>query len=133
MPHEAPAQTINKACASGMQAIARGAQSILLGESDVVLAGGIESMSRMPYLVDSDRRALGPQDGATSSSSTRCIATAFTCPLSDLIMGETAEVLARQYGITREESDAFALESQQKAEAAQKAGRFTRRDRAGAR
>src|SRR5919106_4053692 len=52
IPHTAPAQTINKACASGLQAIVSGAQSILLGESDVVLAGGIESMSRMPYLVD---------------------------------------------------------------------------------
>src|SRR5262245_44347 len=53
IPHATPAQTINKACASGLQAIASGAQEILLGEADVVLAGGIESMSRMPYLVDS--------------------------------------------------------------------------------
>src|SRR5262245_37487755 len=53
IPDTAPAQTINKACASGLQAIASGAQSILLGEADVVLAGGIESMSRMPYLIDS--------------------------------------------------------------------------------
>src|SRR5437867_5861631 len=52
VPHTAPAQTINKACASGLQAIASGAQSIMLGESDIVLAGGIESMSRMPYLID---------------------------------------------------------------------------------
>src|SRR5215831_4944767 len=54
VPDTVPAQTINKACASGMQTIASGAQSIRLGESDVVLAGGIESMSRMPYLIDSD-------------------------------------------------------------------------------
>jgi len=52
VPHAAPAQTINKACASGLQAIVSGAQSILLGESSIVLAGGIESMSRMPYLID---------------------------------------------------------------------------------
>ena len=64
LPVAAPAQTINKACASGLQAMPLGAQSLLLGESQVVLAGGIESMSRMPYLVDSRRRAVGPQDGA---------------------------------------------------------------------
>src|SRR5207247_10907993 len=52
VPHTAPAQTINKACASGLQAIVSGAQSIMLGESEVVLAGGIESMSRIPYLID---------------------------------------------------------------------------------
>ena len=63
LPDTVPAQTINKACASGMQAVATGAQSILLGESQVVLAGGIESMSRMPYLDRLRRRALGPQDG----------------------------------------------------------------------
>ena len=62
LPDSVPAQTINKACASGMQAVATGAQSILLGESHVVLAGGIESMSRMPYY-RLGRRALGTQDG----------------------------------------------------------------------
>ena len=87
------------------------------------MAGGIESMSRMPYLVDATDARWG-HAWATSSSSTRCTATASTIPLSGLIMGETAEMLARQYGITREESDRFALESQQKAEAAQKAGYF---------
>ena len=61
--HAAPAQTINKACASGLQAIASGAQAILLGEADVVLAGGIESMSRMPYLVDSDDARWGHKMG----------------------------------------------------------------------
>ena len=64
LPVTVPAQTINKACASGLQAIAAGAQSLLIGESSVVLAGGIESMSRMPYLVDASDAPLGPQDGA---------------------------------------------------------------------
>ncbi len=124
IPHAAPAQTINKACASGLQAIASGAQEILLGEADVVLAGGIESMSRMPYLVDSIDARWGHKMGQFQFVDAM-YRDGFQCPLSNLIMGETAEVLARQYGITREQSDSFALGSQQKAEAAQKAGRFT--------
>lgn len=123
VPHSVPAQTINKACASGLQAIASGAQSILLGESDVVLAGGIESMSRMPYLVDAADARWGHKMGGFQFVDAM-YRDGFADPLSGLIMGETAEVLARQYGITREESDAYAVESQQKAEAAQKAGRF---------
>jgi len=124
IPHAAPAQTINKACASGLQAIASGAQEILLGEADVVLAGGIESMSRMPYLVDSIDARWGHKMGQFQFVDAM-YRDGFQCPLSNLIMGETAEVLARQYGISRAQSDSFALGSQQKAEAAQKAGRFT--------
>jgi acetyl-CoA C-acetyltransferase len=123
VPHDAPAQTINKACASGLQALASGAASILLGESEVVLAGGIESMSRMPYLVDSIDARWGHKMGHFQFVDAM-YRDGFQCPLSNLIMGETAEILARQYGITRDESDRFALESQHKAEAAQKAGRF---------
>jgi acetyl-CoA C-acetyltransferase len=121
----APAYTINKACASGLQAIASAAQSILLGESECVLAGGIESMSRMPYLVDAADARWGHRMGNFELVDAM-YRDGFQDPLSGLIMGETAEVLARQYGITREASDRFALESQQKAEAAQKAGYFTR-------
>lgn len=124
VPHTAPAQTINKACASGLQAIVSGAQSILLGESSVVLAGGIESMSRMPYLVDASDARWGHKMG-TFQFVDAMYRDGFSDPLSGLIMGETGEVLARQYGITREQSDVFALGSQHKAEAAQKAGRFT--------
>jgi acetyl-CoA C-acetyltransferase len=125
VPVAAPAQTINKACASGMQALAAAAQSILLGESECVLAGGIESMSRMPYLVDSADARWGHRMGHFELVDAM-YRDGFQDPLSGLIMGETAEVLARRYGITRSESDAFALESQQKAEAAQKAGHFAR-------
>jgi acetyl-CoA C-acetyltransferase len=125
IPVSAPAHTINKACASGMQALAAAAQSILLGESDCVLAGGIESMSRMPYLVDSADARWGHRMGHFELVDAM-YRDGFQDPLSGLVMGETAEVLARQYGITRAESDQFALESQQKAEAAQKAGHFTR-------
>ena len=125
VPNTAPAYTINKACAGGMQAVASGAQSILLGESDVVLAGGIENMSRVPYLIDAADARWGHKMGHFQFVDAM-YRDGFQDPLSGLIMGETAEVLARQYGITREQSDAFALESQRKAEAAQKAGYFDR-------
>jgi acetyl-CoA C-acetyltransferase len=117
VPARAPAYTLNKACASGLQAIVSGAQAIMLGESEVVLAGGIESMSRMPYLIDSIDARWGHKMGNFALVDTM-YRDGFQCPISNLIMGETAEVLARQYGIMREESDCFALESQRKAAAA---------------
>jgi len=125
VPPSAPAYTLNKACASGLQAIVAGAQSIALGESQVVLAGGIESMSRMPYLIDAVDARWGHKMGnfALVDAMYR---DGFQCPLSNLIMGETAEILARQYSITRDESDCFALESQKKAAAAIGAGHFRR-------
>jgi acetyl-CoA C-acetyltransferase len=123
LPHTTPAQTINKACASGMQAIATGAQSIRLGEADVVVAGGIESMSRMPHLIDADDGRWGHRMG-TFTLVDAMYRDGFTCSVSGLIMGQTAEVLAQQYGITREESDAYALESQQRAGRAIAEGRF---------
>jgi len=125
IPHTSPAYTINKACAGGMQAIASGAQSIMLGESDIVVVGGIENMSRVPYLMDASDARWGHKMGNFQFVDAM-YRDGFSDPLSGLIMGETAEVLARQYGITREESDQFALESQHKAEAAQRAGHFTR-------
>src|SRR3954467_8500251 len=125
IPDAAPAQTINKACASGLQAIASAAQSIILGESGVALAGGIESMSRMPYLIDASDARWGHRMGNFTLVDAM-YRDGFQCPLSDMIMGETAEVLARQYGITRDASDCFALESQRKAKAAIDGGYFTR-------
>jgi acetyl-CoA C-acetyltransferase len=125
IPHRAPAQTINKACASGLQAVASASQSVLLGESDVVLAGGIESMSRMPYLIDAADARWGHRMGNFTLVDAM-YRDGFSCPLSNLIMGETAEVLAREYHITREQSDCFALESQRKALAAIAAGHFGR-------
>ena len=123
VPFEAPAQTINKACASGLQAIVSGVQSIALGESEIVLAGGIESMSRMPYLIDSIDARWGHRMGDFRLVDAM-YRDGFQCPLCDQLMGETAETLARQYGITREQSDCFAFESQKKARAAIDAGRF---------
>jgi acetyl-CoA C-acetyltransferase len=119
-----PGQTVNKACASGMQAVAGAAQAIMLGESSVAVAGGIESMSRMPYLIDAEDARWGHrmQHFALVDAMYR---DGFTCSLSGMIMGETAEVLARQYGITRDESDQYALETQRRAGAAIAAGRFT--------
>jgi acetyl-CoA C-acetyltransferase len=125
VPSSSPAYTINKACASGLQAIVSGAQSIALGESDIVLAGGIESMSRMPYLIDAIDARWGHRMGDFTLVDAM-YRDGFQCPLSNLIMGETAEILAREYGITREESDCFALESQKKASEAIAAGRFRR-------
>ena len=125
VPHSSPAQTINKACASGLQAIVSGAQSILLGDAEIVLAGGMESMSRMPYLIDAIDARWGHRMGNFTLVDAM-YRDGFQCPLSNMIMGETAEVLAREYGITREQSDCFALESQRKAKTAIDAGYFAR-------
>ncbi len=123
IPDTTPAQTINKACASGLQAIVSAAQEIALGEIDCALAGGVESMSRMPYLIDAEDARWGHRMGHFPLVDAM-YRDGFTCSVCGMIMGETAEVLARQYGIAREASDLFALESQRKAAAAIEAGRF---------
>jgi acetyl-CoA C-acetyltransferase len=121
VPQEVPAYTVNKACASGMKSIALAYQAILLGDANCILAGGTESMSRVPYYLDGARWGyrLGHQelvDGMYRDG--------FFCPLAKMVMGETAEVLAAQYEITREEQDEFALTSQTRAARAIAAGRF---------
>jgi len=121
IPVGTPAYTVNKACASGMKAIVLGYQEIFLGNADVVLVGGTEAMSRVPYFVEGARwgARLGHQtliDGMYQDG--------FLCPLAKMIMGETAEVLAEQYKISRDEQDAFALVSQQRAQRAVESGRF---------
>jgi acetyl-CoA C-acetyltransferase len=123
LPDSVPAQTINKACASGLQAVATAAQTIALGEADVVLAGGMESMSRVPYLIDAEVVRWGRKMGDATLVDAM-YRDGFVCPLAGLIMGQTAEVLARQYGITREESDCYALGSQRRAEHAITSGRL---------
>ena len=123
IPHTVPAQTLNQACASGLQAVAVGAQAIQTGQASIVLAGGMESMSRMPYLIDSEDARWGHRMGDFTLVDAM-YRDGFACPLSNLLMGETAEVLARQYGITRDASDAYAAESQRRATAAIVAGRF---------
>jgi len=121
VPDEVPAFTVNKACASGMKAIALAYQAIVLGESNCILAGGTESMSRLPYYLDGARWGyrMGNQelvDGMYRDG--------FFCPLAKMLMGETAEVLAEQYKITRDEQDEYALMSQTRAARAIAAGRF---------
>ena len=121
LPVEVPAYTVNKACASGMKSIALAYQAIVLGDANCILAGGTESMSRVPYLLDQARWGyrLGNQelvDGMYRDG--------FFCPLAKMVMGETAEVLVEQYKITREEQDEFALMSQARAGRAIAAGRF---------
>jgi acetyl-CoA C-acetyltransferase len=121
VPKEVSAYTVNKACASGLQSIVLGYQEIATGDMDCVLVGGTESMSRVPYYLEGGRWGyrLGNQDLVDGM-----YRDGFSCPLCKLVMGETAEVLAEQYKITRDEQDQFALASQQKAEKAIKAGRF---------
>ncbi|HJR57761.1 MAG TPA: acetyl-CoA C-acetyltransferase [Vicinamibacterales bacterium] len=123
LPDTVSAQTINKACASGMQAVATGAQSIMLNESAVVLAGGIESMSRMPYLIDSEHARWGHKMGNFTLVDAM-YRDGFTCSLSGLIMGETVELLAREYGVSREAAEEYAIETQRRAGAAIASGRF---------
>lgn len=121
VPQETPAFTVNKACASGMKSIALAYQAITLGDASCILAGGTESMSRLPYYLDGARWGyrLGDQelvDGMYRDG--------FFCPLAKLVMGETAEVLAEQYKISRDEQDEFALVSQTRTARAMAAGRF---------
>jgi acetyl-CoA C-acetyltransferase len=120
VPQEAPAFTVNKACASGMKSIALAYQSILLGDASCILAGGAESMSRVPYYLEARwGYRLGNQelvDGMYRDG--------FFCPLAKMVMGETAEVLAEQYKISRDEEDEYALLSQTRAARALAAGRF---------
>jgi acetyl-CoA C-acetyltransferase len=121
VPQEVPAFTVNEACASGMKSIALAYQSVLLGDSSCILAGGTESMSRLPYYLEARWGfRLGNQelvDGMYRDG--------FFCPLAKMVMGESAEVLATQYKISREEQDEYALLSQTRAARAIAAGRFS--------
>ena len=121
VPQEVSAYTVNKACASGIKSIALGFQEIATGNLECVLTGGTESMSRLPYYLEGARWGyrLGNQelvDGMYRDG--------FFCPMAKMLMGETAEILAERYKISREEQDQFALVSQQRAAVAQSTGRF---------
>ena len=118
-----PAFTINKACASGLQAIVSGAQSVRLGDSAVVLAGGTEHMSSIPYLALDARWGKKLGDEPLADAMYR---DGYLCPLCNQLMGETSETLATEYGISREEQDRYALESNQRAARAWSEGRFAR-------
>jgi len=119
--HEVPAYTVNQACGSGLRAIMNAADQIRLGAANVVLAGGTESMSNTPYLLTRVRFGTRMGHGELLDGMYR---DGFLCPLADEMMGSTAETLAEQYQISREEQDRFAVESQTKAARAYEENRF---------
>ncbi|WP_326598336.1 thiolase family protein [Streptomyces sp. NBC_01803] len=125
LPESVPGATVNRLCASGLEAITSGARAIASGEADIVLAGGSESMSRAPFVLPRPDEAL-PR--AMTTADTR-LGWRLTNPLMRelhgvLAMGETAEEVARRYGVSREDQDAFALRSHRRAAEARKNGLF---------
>lgn len=116
-----PAYTINKACASGMQAVVSAAQSVRLGDASVVLAGGTEHMTSIPYLATNVRwgQKLGEQPLLDAM-----YRDGYQCPLCDQLMGETSETLATEYAISREEQDEYAARSHRRAAAAWASGAY---------
>ncbi len=121
IPVEKPAFTINIVCGSGLRSVSLAAQMIKAGDADVVLCGGTESMTNAPYLLPNARNGYRMGDGQIVDS---MIKDGLTEAFSHVHMGITAENIAERWNITREEQDQFALVSQQRCEAAQKAGRF---------
>jgi acetyl-CoA C-acetyltransferase len=121
VPQEVPAATINMACASSLKALDLAFRAVRDGDAQVVLAGGVESMSRVPYLMTGARWGLRMGDQPLVDAMYQ---DGFLCPLSEMLMGETAERLAEMYRIGRDEQDAFALRSQQRAGRAIAEGRL---------
>jgi len=126
LPVEVPGQTINRLCGSGLQAVASSAHAIKAGEGDVFIAGGVESMTRAPYIMLKSGEAWSRRAPEIADST---VGWRFTNPRMKkdwtISLGETAEVVAERYGISRAEQDAFAVESQQRAERAQHECVFT--------
>jgi acetyl-CoA C-acetyltransferase len=120
VPKETPAYTVNRLCGTGVQAIVSAAQAIATGDADVALAGGAESMSRGPYWMPDARwgSKMGP------AAMVDPVMGGLTDPFHDVLMGVTAENLAERHAISREEQDAFAVESHRRANAAREEGRF---------
>ena len=121
LPEETTAMTINMVCGSGLRAVALAAQAIRTGEAEIVLAGGFESMSTAPYYLDKARWGYRMGNGALVDG---MIKDGLWCAMGDTHMGITAENLAEKYQLSREEQDAFAAESQRKAQEAIAAKRF---------
>jgi acetyl-CoA C-acetyltransferase/3-oxo-5,6-didehydrosuberyl-CoA/3-oxoadipyl-CoA thiolase len=126
LPVEVPGQTVNRLCGSGLQAAASAAQAIKAGEGDVFIAGGVENMTRAPYVT---LKSGEPWSRKTPDTADTTVGWRFTNPRLKkewtISLGETAEVVAARYKITRAEQDAFAVESQRRAEAALKACVFS--------
>jgi acetyl-CoA C-acetyltransferase len=121
LPHAVPAMTINRVCGSGLQAVMTAANGVIAGDYDIVVAGGQENMSATPHLLNGSRDGFRMGDAKLVDS---MIVDGLWDVYNQYHMGITAENVAKQYGITREEQDKFSVASQNKAEAAQKAGRF---------
>jgi acetyl-CoA C-acetyltransferase len=121
LAEDVPATTINKVCGSGLKTVALAAQAIRAGDAQCLVAGGMENMSRAPYLMENGRYGYRLGHGQLVDEMIR---DGLWCALEDCHMGSTAENIAREYEVTREDQDAFAAGSQQKAEAAIKGGRF---------
>ncbi|MFN2530639.1 MAG: acetyl-CoA C-acyltransferase [Pyrinomonadaceae bacterium] len=122
LPASVPAFTVNQACGSGLKSIILAAQEIMLGRAEIVLAGGTESMSQVPYFAEGAR--WGMRMGNTELVD-GMYKDGFNDPLSGLVMGQTAENLARRFEISREEQDEYALRSQQRAQMSLESGRFS--------
>ncbi len=125
LPYSVPGETINRLCASGLSAGVAAARAIQSGDGDLFVAGGVESMTRAPFVMSKPSKAFGTDSQmADSSFGWRFINPKMQALYGTDAMGETAENLADQYGISREDQDKFALASQQKAAAAQRRGRL---------
>lgn len=121
LPVEVPAYTVNIRCASSLQAIIQASKSIICGDAEVVIAGGAESASNVPYILDRARWGARMGDMTAYDGLHK---DGFMCPLAGMLMGGTAELLADRYSISRQEQDQFALESHQKAVKAIEGGMF---------
>lgn len=121
IPHSTPAMGISKVCGSGLKATHLAAQAILLGDADIVIAGGQESMSQSAHVLPNSRNGAKMGDWSLVDTMFK---DGLTDAFDNCLMGVTAENVAKKFDISREEQDAFAANSQQKAEAAQKSGRF---------
>ncbi|GAA3349995.1 acetyl-CoA C-acetyltransferase [Deinococcus persicinus] len=121
LPHEVSALTINKVCGSGLKAVHLATQAILAGDADIIVAGGFENMSQAPYVLKNAREGFRMGDQKVVDT---MIHDGLWCAFNDYHMGITAENLCDKYEISREEQDAFAARSQQRAEAAIAAGKF---------
>ena len=121
VPKEVPAFTVNNVCGSGLKCVNLAASLIQSGEAEIVVAGGMENMSAAPYVLPGARFGYRMNDGKMIDA---MVHDALWDAFYDVHMGVTAENIAKEYGITREEQDAFAAASQQKCEAARKAGKF---------
>jgi acetyl-CoA C-acetyltransferase len=123
IPSSVGATTINKVCGSGLKSVMMAAQAIKAGDADLIVAGGMENMSQSPYLVRSARNGFRLGHGQIDDS---MVADGLWDVYNDYHMGNTAELAAKEYGISREAQDEYALKSQKKASAAHEAGRFAK-------